>query len=63
MTLERFFHEHPKAALAFSGGVDSAYLLWAGLRAGAEVWPYFVKTPFQPGLSWRTPTVCVNSWM
>ena len=48
MTLERFFHEHPKAALAFSGGVDSAYLLWAGLRAGAEVWPYFVKTPFQP---------------
>ena len=48
VTLERFFHEHPKAALAFSGGVDSAYLLWAGLRAGAEVWPYFVKTPFQP---------------
>ena len=48
MTLEQFFHEHPKAALAFSGGVDSAYLLWAGLQAGAEVWPYFVKTPFQP---------------
>ncbi len=48
MTLERFFHEHPKAALAFSGGADSAYLLWAGLQAGAEVWPYFVKTPFQP---------------
>jgi uncharacterized protein len=48
VTLEQFFHEHPKAALAFSGGVDSAYLLWAGLQAGAEVWPYFVKTPFQP---------------
>ena len=48
MTLEQFFHEHPKAALAFSGGVDSAYLLWAGLQAGGEVWPYFVKTPFQP---------------
>ena len=48
MTLEQFFFQHPKAALAFSGGVDSAYLLWAGLQAGAEVWPYFVKTPFQP---------------
>ncbi len=48
MTLEQFFSQHPKAALAFSGGVDSAYLLWAGLQAGAEVWPYFVKTPFQP---------------
>ena len=48
MTLEQFFFRHPKAALAFSGGVDSAYLLWAGLQAGAEVWPYFVKTPFQP---------------
>ncbi|MCI9157135.1 MAG: ATP-dependent sacrificial sulfur transferase LarE [Lawsonibacter sp.] len=48
MTLEQFFKEHPRAALAFSGGVDSAYLLWAGLQAGAEVWPYFVKTPFQP---------------
>jgi uncharacterized protein len=48
VTLEQFFSQHPKAALAFSGGVDSAYLLWAGLQAGAEVWPYFVKTPFQP---------------
>ena len=48
MTLDQFFKEHPRAALAFSGGVDSAYLLWAGVRAGAEVRPYFVKTPFQP---------------
>lgn len=48
MTLKEFFAQNPRAALAFSGGVDSAYLLWAGLQAGAEVWPYFVKTPFQP---------------
>lgn len=48
MTLEEFFQQNPRAALAFSGGVDSACLLWAGLRAGAEVQPYFVKTPFQP---------------
>lgn len=48
MTLDEFFQKHPRGALAFSGGVDSAYLLWAGLQAGAEVRPYFVKTPFQP---------------
>lgn len=48
MTLEQFFSKHPRAALAFSGGADSACLLWAGLRAGAELRPYFVKTPFQP---------------
>ena len=48
MTLDDFFRQNSRAALAFSGGVDSAFLLWAGLRAGAEVWPYFVKTPFQP---------------
>lgn len=48
MELREFFAEHPKTALAFSGGVDSAYLLWAALSAGAEVRPYFIKTPFQP---------------
>ena len=29
--LRDFFQTHPRAALGFSGGVDSAYLLWAGL--------------------------------
>lgn len=48
MTLQDFFAAHPSAALGFSGGVDSAYLLWAAVSAGAEVRPYFVKTPFQP---------------
>ena len=48
MTLQEFFTEHPRAALAFSGGADSAYLLYAGLRAGAELRPYYVKTDFQP---------------
>ena len=48
MMLDQFFKEYPRAALAFSGGVDSAYLLWAGIQAGAEMRPYFVKTPFQP---------------
>lgn len=48
MNLEDFFREHPKAALAFSGGVDSAYLLYAAVKSGALVRPYYVKTAFQP---------------
>lgn len=48
MTLQDFFALHPKAALAFSGGVDSAYLLYAGLAAGCDLRPYYVKTQFQP---------------
>lgn len=48
MTPELFFKENPRGALAFSGGVDSAYLLWAGTQLGAKIRPYFVKTPFQP---------------
>ncbi|MGN0984788.1 MAG: TIGR00268 family protein [Gemmiger sp.] len=49
MTLQDFFAVHPKAALGFSGGVDSAYLLWAGRQYGADVRPYFIQTAFQPG--------------
>lgn len=48
MELNRFFQENPKAAIAFSGGVDSAYLLYAALQRGAQVKAYYVKTPFQP---------------
>ena len=48
MTLETFFKENPRVALGFSGGVDSAYLLYAGLHYGADICPYFVKTVFQP---------------
>ena len=40
MTLQEFFHNNPRAALAFSGGADSAYLLWA-----AREW-----APGRPGL-------------
>lgn len=48
MTLKDFFQENPKAALGFSGGVDSAYLLYAAKKAGVDVQPYFIKTSFQP---------------
>ena len=48
MDLSQFFQQCPKAALGFSGGVDSAYLLYAAVENGAQVQPYFVKTAFQP---------------
>lgn len=48
MELQEFFSQHPRVALAFSGGVDSAYLLYAAVQCGAQVRPYYVKTAFQP---------------
>ena len=46
-SLDEFFKDHKKLALAFSGGVDSAYLLYAGLEAGADIKAYYVKSDFQ----------------
>ncbi len=48
MDLTIFFKENPKAAVAFSGGTDSAYLLYAAAAAGADVRAYYVKSAFQP---------------
>lgn len=48
MELGDFFQQHPKVALAFSGGVDSAYLLYAAVQADADVKAYFVNSAFQP---------------
>ena len=48
MELQDFFRQNPRAALGFSGGVDSSYLLYAARQYGAEVQPYYIKTAFQP---------------
>ena len=48
MELQEFFRQNPRAALGFSGGVDSSYLLYAARQYGAEVQPYYIKTAFQP---------------
>ena len=48
MHLSDFFKQHKKIALAFSGGVDSAYLLYAAIQAGCDVHAYYVKSAFQP---------------
>lgn len=52
-SLKSFFETHPKAALAFSGGVDSAYLLYAAKECGCEVRPYYIKTDFQPEFEYQ----------
>lgn len=48
MELKEFFAEYPKAAVAFSGGVDSAYLLYCAKQWGAQVAAYYVRSAFQP---------------
>ena len=48
MTLETFFQTVPRAAAAFSGGTDSAFLLWAAKHCGCDIRAYYVKTAFQP---------------
>ena len=47
MDLRDFFSVHPRPAVAFSGGADSAFLLWSAVRWGAQPTAYYVKTPFQ----------------
>ena len=46
--LKKFFEENPKVAMAFSGGTDSAYLLYTGVSCGADIRPYYIKSCFQP---------------
>lgn len=46
--LIRFFEQHSRVALAFSGGCDSAYLFYAALACGAQVEAYYVHSGFQP---------------
>ena len=53
MTIEEYFEVNNKAAIAFSGGVDSAYLLYAAVKAGADVKAYYVRSAFQPEFEFR----------
>lgn len=48
MKLEEFFAACPDVAVAFSGGVDSAYLLYAAQKYAKNVRAYYVKSEFQP---------------
>ena len=53
MTLQEFFQAQPEAALAFSGGADSAYLLYAAARYARRVRAYCARSPFQPAFEWE----------
>ena len=48
MDLQEFFEQNPKVAIAFSGGVDSAYLLFAAKQYAKQVRAYYVSSEFQP---------------
>jgi len=48
MTLQEFFALHPKVAIAFSGGADSAFLLYAAGKYAECARAYYVKSEFQP---------------
>lgn len=48
MELKEFFKEYPKVAVACSGGVDSAFLLYQAKQYAMETVAYFVKSAFQP---------------
>ena len=48
MDLKQFFEQYPRVAIAFSGGVDSAYLLYAASKYAKQVKAYYVNTAFQP---------------
>ena len=50
MTLPEFFQANPEAAVAFSGGADSAYLLYAAARYARRVRAYCARSPFQLSL-------------
>ena len=48
MDLKDFFADHPRVAVAFSGGVDSSYTLASALTYAQAAHAYFVKSAFQP---------------
>ena len=53
MELKTFFECHPRLALAFSGGADSAYLLYAGQKWAQKLGVYYVHSTFQPAFERR----------
>ena len=48
MKLNDYFKRHTHVAIAFSGGVDSSYLLYVAVNNAEKVHAYYVKSAFQP---------------
>ena len=57
-SLRAFFGAHPRLALAFSGGVDSAYLLYAATACGCDVRAFYARSAFQPDFE-RRDALCL----
>lgn len=51
--LRAYFAARERVALAFSGGCDSAYLLYAARACGADFQAYYVHSCFQPAFELR----------
>lgn len=47
MDIKTYFRIHSKAAVAVSGGTDSAYLLYEAVKYAKEVQAWYFLTPFQ----------------
>lgn len=60
MDLQEFFKLHPRVALAFSGGCDSAYLLYSAVQCGAYVDAYYAKLAFQPNSEYINAVAFAN---
>ena len=52
MELKDFFEKYRRVAIAFSGGVDSSYLLYAAQKYADKVRAYYVKSAFQPSFEY-----------
>ncbi len=48
MELKDFFYRNKKLALAFSGGMNSSFLLYMAKYYGVEIVAYLLRTGFQP---------------
>lgn len=53
MDAVQYFQVNPKIAIALSGGVDSAYLLYIASKFAEDVHAYYVQTEFQPEFEGR----------
>ena len=53
MNLEEFFSQHRRVAIAFSGGVDSAYLLYTAKKYAGDFQAYYVNSAFQPAFEFN----------
>ena len=63
MTLQQFFAALPRAAVAFSGGTDSALVLWAARQYGCDVRAYYDSRALRsPPLSWPMPAAWHSSF-